>query len=82
MERIESQDAWGFPGGPVVKNPPASAGDLGWIIGRGAKTPRVTEQVSLRVATTEPGPRCEPQLKSPLDTVKSHMLQLRPIAAR
>ena len=22
---------WGFPGGSVVKNPPASAGDAGWI---------------------------------------------------
>ena len=25
----------GFPGAPVVKNPPASAGDVGWIPGSG-----------------------------------------------
>ena len=23
--------SWGFPGGPVVKNPPAKAGDMGSI---------------------------------------------------
>ena len=28
--RVEVRD---FPGGPVVKNPPASAGDTGWIPG-------------------------------------------------
>ena len=26
---------WGFPGGSVVKNPPANAGDVGWIPGLG-----------------------------------------------
>ena len=26
---------WGFPGGAVVKNLPASAGDTGWIPGLG-----------------------------------------------
>ena len=26
---------WGFPGGPVVKNPPANAGDMGSIPGSG-----------------------------------------------
>ena len=25
----------GFPGGSVVKNPPANAGDAGWILGKG-----------------------------------------------
>ena len=25
----------GFPGGAVVKNPPANAGDMGWIPGPG-----------------------------------------------
>ena len=25
----------GFPGGPVVKNPPANAGDMSWIPGLG-----------------------------------------------
>ena len=26
---------WGFPGGAVVRNPPASAGDMGWSPGLG-----------------------------------------------
>ena len=28
-----------FPGGPVIKNPPSNAGDMGLIPGRGAKMP-------------------------------------------
>ena len=28
-----------FPGGPVVKNPPSNAGDVGSIPGRGTKIP-------------------------------------------
>ena len=34
MERLK-QKAWSFPGGSVVKNPPASAGDVGSIPGSG-----------------------------------------------
>ena len=30
---------WGFPGGPVVKNPPSNAGDTGSILGQGTKDP-------------------------------------------
>ena len=29
------KSAKGFPGGSVVKNPPANAGDMGWIPGSG-----------------------------------------------
>ena len=29
------QFSWGFPGGTVVKNPPANATDAGWIPGSG-----------------------------------------------
>ena len=29
-----------FPGGPVVKNPPSSVGDAGWILGQGIQIPR------------------------------------------
>ena len=35
-----------FPGGPVIKNPPVSAGDLGSIPGRGTKIPRAAGQLS------------------------------------
>ena len=32
--------SWGFPGGPVVKNPPANAADMGSIPGLGNPTRR------------------------------------------
>ena len=32
-----------FPGGPVVKNPPSSTGDVGLIPGRGTKIPHATK---------------------------------------
>ena len=35
-----------FPGGPVVKNPPSNAGDVGSIPGPGTKIPHATEQLS------------------------------------
>ena len=43
-----------FPGGPVVKKLPSSAGDTGLIPGQGTKIPHATGQLSLWVATTEP----------------------------
>ena len=33
----------GFPGGAVVENLPANAGDTGWIPGRGTKIPHTTQ---------------------------------------
>ena len=33
-----------FPGGPVVKNPPCNAGDVGLIPGWAAKIPHIEEQ--------------------------------------
>ena len=44
----------GFPGGPVVKNPPWNEGAVGLIPGWGTKIPRATKPLSLRIATTEP----------------------------
>ena len=43
-----------FPGGPVVKNPPCNAGDVGSIPGQGTKIPHAEKQPSLSNATTEP----------------------------
>ena len=40
-----------FPGGPVVKNLPFSAGDVGLILGWGTKTSQAAEQLSPRNAT-------------------------------
>ena len=42
-----------FPGGPVVKNPPSNAGDVGSIPGQGTKIPHATGQLSLSATTTE-----------------------------
>ena len=43
-----------FPGGPVVKNPPANAGDMGSIPSWRTKIPHAIEQLSLSTSTTEP----------------------------
>ena len=42
-----------FPGGPVVKNLPYNAGDLGSIPGQRTKIPHATGQLSPRTTTTE-----------------------------
>ena len=42
----------GFPGGAVVKNPPANAGDTGSSPGLGS-IPHATEQLSPCATTTE-----------------------------
>ena len=42
-----------FPGGPVVKNPPSNAGDLGSIPGRGTKILHAVGQLSPRTTTIE-----------------------------
>ena len=48
--RIHSRD---FPGGPVVKNPPSSAGDAGSIRGQGTKIPHAVGQLGPCTTTTE-----------------------------
>ena len=49
----------GFPGGSVVKNLPANAGDTGSILGLGSKILHAMGQLSLCTTVTEP------KLKSP-----------------
>ena len=51
--RIRKGETGDFPGGPVVKNLPSNAGDVGSITGRGTKIPHAAGQQSLRT-TTEP----------------------------
>ena len=43
-----------FPGGPVVKNLPANAGDVGWIPEWGTKIPQASEERSLSAIIREP----------------------------
>ena len=64
----ESQfQARDFPGGPVVKNLPSSAGDTGLALGQGTKITLAMEQVSPFTATIKP--LCSrahtPQLEKP-----------------
>ena len=42
-----------FPSGPVVKNPPSNAGDMGLIPGQGTKIPHAEGQLSPCATTTE-----------------------------
>ena len=44
-------DCGDFPGGPVGKNPPSSAGDMGSIPGQGTKIPHSPGQTSPRATT-------------------------------
>ena len=37
----QTEDYWDFPGGPVVKNLPSNAGDVGLIPGQGTEIPHV-----------------------------------------
>ena len=44
-----------FSGGPIVKNPPLNAGDMGLILGWGTRIPRAMGQLTLHATlTTEP----------------------------
>ena len=42
---------WDFPGGPVVKNTPSNAGDMGLIPGWGTKIPHALGQLRPWVKT-------------------------------
>ena len=46
--------SWGFPGSPVVKNPPFNAGDMGLIPDQGTKIPPAVGQLSSCATATEP----------------------------
>ena len=39
----KAQFIWNFPGGPVVRNPPSNAGDVGSIPSQGTKISHVVE---------------------------------------
>ena len=44
---------WDSPGGPVVKNPPSNARDVGLIPGLGTKIPHAVGQLGSCAATRE-----------------------------
>ena len=68
-----------YPGGPVVKNPPSSAGDMGSIPGQGTKIPHVEEQLSPEATTRESVCRNK---RSHMVQQRSCVQQLRPDAAK
>ena len=41
---LRNQSKGDFPGGPMVKNPPSNAGDVGSIPGRGTEIPHAPGQ--------------------------------------
>ena len=43
---------WNFPGGPVVRNLPCNAGDIGSIPGQETKIPHAVDQLRPHNATT------------------------------
>ena len=67
-----------FLSGPVVKNPPSHAGDVGLIPARGTKIPRGTEQLSPCTTATEPA--LEPMVRNkgspPRTATKTHHSQI------
>ena len=78
------------PGGSVVKNPPANAGNMGSIPSPGMKIPCAMGQLSLRTIT-EPasGRACVPHEEKSLkwearmpQLEKAHLQQRRPAAAK
>ena len=50
----------GFPGGPVIKNPPSNAGDAGSILGQRTMIPHATGQLSLHTTAKELAPQLRP----------------------
>ena len=52
-DTLKTDQVRDFPGGPVVKNLPASAGDTGSSPGLGTKIPHAVGQLSLRATATE-----------------------------
>ena len=45
---------WDFPGGPVVKNPPSKAGDMGSVPGWGTKIVHAVGQISASAQLNSP----------------------------
>ena len=58
--------SWDFLVGPLVQNPPSSAGDVGSTPGQGTKIPHAVGQLNLQAATTETthSRACVPQQRS------------------
>ena len=65
---------WGFPGGPVVKNPPSNAGDAGFTPGPGTKIPYASGQLNPCATVLERSP-CTKKKKIPHVATKKQRSQ-------
>ena len=65
-----------IPGGPVIKNPPCNAGDVGSIPGQGTKIPYALKQ--LAIVPQLLNMRATPRESVPFNE-RSHLPQLRPM---
>ena len=66
-----NDDSKDFPGGPVVKNLPSNAGDVGSIPGLGTKIPHMAGQLSLGTKSIE---LCALQLQSPCTAIRKALM--------
>ena len=74
----------GFPGGPLVKNPPCNPGNRGSIPGQGIEIPHVSEHLSPNATTAEalePQPDSVPTTEEPASHTQSRVPQPSPDAA-
>ena len=69
-----------FPGGPVVKNPPCNARDMGSIPGQRTKILHAMEQLSPRATTRQSV--CHKERSHVTQQRRPSMLQLRPHTAK
>ena len=51
---LRRRESWDFPSGPVFKNSPRKAGDVGSILDRGTKIPHAVGQLSPSATTSGP----------------------------
>ena len=72
----KSKNDTGLPGGPVVKNPPANAGDTGSIPVQ--EDPHATEQLNPCSTITQPAHLKPPQEKPPQWEVLAHRNSRKP----
>ena len=65
--KLKSKESWrDFPGGTVVKNPPANAGHMGWSPGPGRSHMPQSNYVCAPQLLRLHSRACEPQLLKPV----------------
>ena len=51
---LRRRESWDYPGGPVIKNSPCNAGDVGSTLDQGTKIPHAVEQLNSSATTHGP----------------------------